>query len=136
MLPSACGVSRITSSGPSSWGPLTRRSPRPPSLRWRYARVALLHMLASVWRSSRSIRAPARHRRGSGGPEFELDAYDLTPCALTLTPSQDRERELEGGGGGEMAQAETMELAKRNTRRVRIGDVTVGGEAPVVVQSM
>src|SRR6266851_2137642 len=29
-----------------------------------------------------------------------------------------------------------MELAKRNTRRVRIGDVTVGGEAPVVVQSM
>jgi len=35
-----------------------------------------------------------------------------------------------------MAQAETMELAKRNTRRVRIGDVTVGGEAPVVVQSM
>src|SRR5260370_31824366 len=48
---------------------------------------------------------------------------------------QDRERELEGGGGGEMAQAETMELAKRNTRRVRIGDVTMGGEAPVVGQS-
>src|SRR5579864_6745827 len=29
-----------------------------------------------------------------------------------------------------------MELTKRNTRRVRIGDVTVGADAPVVVQSM
>src|SRR5579864_9019887 len=29
-----------------------------------------------------------------------------------------------------------MELTKRNTRRVRIGSVTVGAGAPVVVQSM
>ena len=49
-----------------------------PSLRWRYARVALLHTLASGWRCLRSIRARASRRRRSG-PEFELDADDLTP---------------------------------------------------------
>src|SRR5260370_41674892 len=88
MLPSACGVSRITSSGPSSWGPLTRRSPRPPSLRWRYVRVALLHMLASVWRSSRGIKVGGRRGRGSGGAQLEVEAGDLSP------------RPLKGRGGG------------------------------------
>ena len=55
-------------------GALTRRSPRRPSLRWRYARVALLHMLASVWRSSRSIRMGWSRRRGRarGNPSSSL----------------------------------------------------------------